>query len=147
LLRETRTPSFAGADRGAERLAAEIAEEHGQARAFVRALAETHGFEVIHVWQPSVFTKDPLSEEEEAYAENPGDFPPELLRSTYLLTTREVVGSGEVVDASNVFDGVQQTIFIDWMHVSEDGNRRVAELIGARLAADGLASEVRKGAR
>lgn len=147
LLRKARTPSFAGAERGAERLAAEIAEEHGQARVFVRALAEAHGFEVIHVWQPSVFTKDPLSEEEEAYAENPGDFPPELLRSTYRLTTREVVGSGEVVDASNVFDGVQQTIFIDWMHVSEDGNRRVAELIGARLAADGLASEAAKGAR
>lgn len=145
LLRKARTPSFAGAERGAEWLAREIAEEHVQVRTFVRALADAHGFEVIHVWQPAVFTKDPLSEAEEAYAKNPGDFPPDLLRSTYRMTTREVVRSGEVVDASNVFDGVEETIFIDWMHISEDGNRHVAELIGARLAADGLPNEVARG--
>jgi hypothetical protein len=145
LLQKTRTPSFAGAARGAEWLAHEIAQEHLQARTFVRALAEAYGFRAIHVWQPSVFTKDPLSEEEKAHAKYPGDFPPELLRATYRLATREVAHSSEVVDASNVFDGVEETVFIDWMHVSEDGNRRVAELIGARLAADGPANEVARG--
>lgn len=136
LLQKVRTPSFAGAERGPEWLARQIAEEHAQTRTFVRALADAYGFEVIHVWQPAVFSKDPLSEDEEAYAENPGDFPPELLRSTYRLTTLEVVRSGEVLDASNVLDGVAETIFIDWMHVSEAGNRRVAELIGVRLYAE-----------
>lgn len=138
LLQEASTPSFAGAAYGAEWLAQRIADDHAHTRAFVRALAEANGFEVIHVWQPSVFTKDPLSSEEEAYAEKPGDFPPELLRSTYRLATRSVVSSGEVIDASAIFNGVEDTIFIDWMHVSEDGNRRVAELISNQLEAAGV---------
>jgi hypothetical protein len=145
LLQEASTPSFAGAARGAEWLAQRIAEDHARTRAFVRALAEANGFEVIHVWQPSVFTKDPLSIEEETHAEKPGDFPPDLLRSTYRLATREVVASGEVIDASHVFDGVEDTVFIDWMHVSEDGNRRVAELIGNQLDATGVTNAQGRG--
>jgi hypothetical protein len=147
LLDEMRAPSFteAEAEGGAERLAQAIAQEHAQTRAFVRALADDYGFEVVYVWQPAVFTKEPLTDEEQAYAENPGEFPPALLDATYRLATRAVTASGEVVDASDVFDGMTDTTFIDWMHVSEAGNRKVAELIVEQLSFEGVATKPTRG--
>ena len=34
----------------------------------IRAMGKEHGFEVICVWQPAVYTKDPRTEREEQWA-------------------------------------------------------------------------------
>ena len=102
-----------------------------------RALAERFGFDVFYYWQPSLWSKEPLTSYEQAHAEYiAGRFPSldRFFRRVYELVGRnpELEGNPRFRNLSRMFDGSEGSVFWDWCHIIEDGNRRVA----AEIAGD-----------
>jgi lysophospholipase L1-like esterase len=107
----------------AERLAHEVVTTYSENAAFVRRLAETYGFQVWFFWQPVVYTKKHPTEEERTYQKTGFG---ELITTVYHAATAQVPRYDFAVDLSTSFDNQDRTIYIDWAHVTEEGNAIVA---------------------
>lgn len=95
-------------------------------------IAERHNFEVVHFWQPSIYTKPEL-ESEAAVWTVPGYR--ELDREWYdamMNGAREQLPPG-VIDIADALDGVTEPVMIDHFHTNELGARIVAERIFAEI--------------
>ena len=128
LLRETGGSASGGGDLAggaAASLADRAVVEYLANQRVVRALAREYGFEVLFVWQPTAYTRASPSAEEVGHAEAPGP----LVGAMYRHATARLRDDGGTVDASGALDGLRGTVYSDWMHLNEDGNRAVAELI------------------
>jgi lysophospholipase L1-like esterase len=95
----------------------------------VRALAETHGFEALLFWQPTVFTKLHVTDFERRARDSRLVAHRDLqLEANRLVATSPTLGhEASFVDLSGVLDAVVEPLYIDFCHLSEDGNRRMAE--------------------
>ena len=99
----------------------------------VEQLAGLHDVQVIFVWQPSPYLKDSLCSHEQEYietflAERPG------LRTLYLdvdarFRDRVQGLNCHVLVLSDLFAECEECVFIDNVHITETGNRAVAEQI------------------
>lgn len=96
----------------------------------VVALGQAYGFETAFFWQPFLYTKDPLTPAENELVGLPGYdtdvwFPmTERVRSTL---------SEPVIDLSDTLDGIDASLFWDFVHTNEEGARLVAEAIYPHL--------------
>jgi lysophospholipase L1-like esterase len=93
---------------------------------FVRQLGAACGFEPWYFWQPVSYTKTTLSAEERSH---PSIEFGTLPRDLYRAATREIQGQRFAIDVSDAFDSQDQTIYIDWAHVTELGNEIVSRRI------------------
>ena len=57
----------------------------------------------------------------------------DLIVEVYRAATTEMDGRNFAVNLADVFDDRQETIFIDWAHIGEEGNRIVADAIYSHL--------------
>ena len=91
----------------------------------VEALSEKQTFKTFFYWQPTIFQKVSLSESEQKISKDKtfGEF--------YLKTTQLIRDEKNVIDISNIFNNEAATIFIDQYHLTEQGNKRIAEKFGA----------------
>lgn len=98
------------------------------------ALAELHGFKVLNFWQPNVFTKQPRTDYEEGYRAKDGHFE-ELFTNAYSIVPQdaELVGRANFFDLSQLFEGVEETLYIDFVHKSEHANALVAKAMNKEI--------------
>jgi len=98
-----------------------------------RLLARDCGFEVIFVWQPMLASKKIKSPDEKKWESIDIDV---ALRRRFLATVVAelrrcpgLAGAPDVVDLSALFDEEARAIYIDYCHLSEEGNAVVAEAL------------------
>ena len=95
----------------------------------VRALARDHGFRAVFFWQPTVFAKRHTTSGEQAIIDASLATRRDLQLASDRALTVAPSRDPEVVDLSALFDDVDRSVFLDSSHLSEDGNRLVAEAI------------------
>lgn len=103
----------------------------------VEQVAEPYNIRVLFVWQPVPFMKEPLCRYEveslEAFLEErPG------LQALYEAVDdglrSRAQGKGNLILLSDLFAGHSECVFIDYVHITEAGDRAVAEKIAPYLA-------------
>jgi hypothetical protein len=99
-----------------------------------RALGRAYGFEVLHFWQPVLWSKDPRNEfEQNAIRKEARKHPlkGELFEMTYdrIRTNSKLLSDPRFFDLQDVFDGVEVEPFFDTTHTTEAGNAIVADAI------------------
>ena len=96
----------------------------------VIALSRAYDFDVAFFWQPFLYTKDPLTEAERELVGLPGYDTDIWLPMTDRVraTLRE-----PVIDLSDALDGVDGSMFWDFVHTNEAGARIIAEAIYPHL--------------
>ncbi len=100
----------------------------------VKGLEKEFKFKALYYWQPTVFTKENRSKNEKELLNNPE------MQESFLITTKKVKELiPEMTDLTNIFDQQPSTIYIDWSHITEEGNELVAEAI-----ADNIFKEILK---
>ena len=129
---EPRAGVVADPDR-VNRLAEEVAEAYWGNIALVQHLARRYGFKPLFYWQPLVFDKNPLSHFEERQAKIgeallPSGF--HRLARSRVLNHKDRQGHA-FHDLSGIFKDTQEPMFIDFAHLGEVGNERVAQRMGA----------------
>ena len=90
----------------------------------VKSLENDYGFKSFFYWQPSLYTKKELS-----YNEQNKIGINDALSWDYKDVSEIIKLSDEVKDITGIFDNKKNTIFIDWGHISEEGNSIIAEEI------------------
>lgn len=106
------------------------------------ALAKAYGFDTLFFFQPILGGGEkPLHEAEqivlEAARQDPVVQRPMEVYKNYRRAVQEYDGSGPVAihDLSDVFEGVTEPVFFDWIHITDRGNRIVATRIFETLQA------------
>ncbi|MCH8062436.1 MAG: SGNH/GDSL hydrolase family protein [Chloroflexi bacterium] len=106
-----------------------------QNRKIISALEDAYGFRSLFMFQPALGIGDkPLTSEEESmyaislarpegYALRMGA----LMRPELLRYLKSGSAADNVFDMSNVFKNTTETVYLDWAHLSGEGNRLVAE--------------------
>ena len=107
----------------------------------LQAICGVRGIAYVHVLQPTLHDADskPLTRDE--LATSTGD--PTQVEATLLGYPRlrdvgqELLAQGvRFVDASRVFDQVEQTLYMDMCHFTQAGHELLAELIARALLAE-----------
>ncbi len=108
-------------------LGARVADHYAAIHATLAGLARGFGFDYLCLWQPSIFLDETLTEEERGYPANAQ----EKLRRLHRVTRRKLLEKRlyGFHDVSDALGGRGETAFIDHCHLSEYGNRLVAERI------------------
>ena len=91
----------------------------------IKSLESEYNFKSFFYWQPSIITKTTLSEDEKTKIRKSNQ-PVEFI---YIPVSREVVKSEDVRDLTDVFRDYNSSLYIDWMHISENGNEIIAKEI------------------
>jgi hypothetical protein len=112
----------------------------------IRAAAQDYGVKTLFVWQPSILFKQKRTPEEAAFVQQneatwPG-FGKLYMDTDSLIRERAARESrGDFLIVSDLFKDEAGYVFIDRVHITEDGNYRVAQQIEPKLA------ELLKGAK
>lgn len=95
----------------------------------VNSLAQTYGFHVVFYWQPVISSKKGLSSSEKLeitqYAE--AGFYQQIDQTLKQRALSQ--NHPNFHDLSDAFDDQSETVFIDFSHISEAGNERIADLV------------------
>jgi hypothetical protein len=91
-----------------------------------QALAKQYGFDFLSYWQPSLFQKLSLTQWERKQAESEIPAVRVCVEATSRLMSGLVQQYG-VIDVSGLFRDQTRPYFVDEVHLSDDGNRMVAE--------------------
>jgi hypothetical protein len=91
----------------------------------IRTLERGYGFTTLFYWQPTLYSKKTLSENERTLSRREA-------YGSMLINVTARLNTAMIHDLSHIFDAEATTIFIDDLHTSEAGNA----LIAARMAAD-----------
>jgi lysophospholipase L1-like esterase len=96
----------------------------------VDALASAHGFQALFLWQPVLFTKDRLSEDERRLLPPRAAFHAfyDRLEAARAAETT-LLAHPRFFELSSLFDGEPGTVFVDSNHMIEDGYERVGRRI------------------
>lgn len=99
-------------------------------RRLIEATAHEYGFRALFYWQPWILDKSPLSPYERRCAA-PGTFMPsemgfigDVYRKVSAMESQK-----QIRYVGNVFSHRPEPYFVDHVHMSADGNRRVAEFM------------------
>jgi lysophospholipase L1-like esterase len=119
----------------ASKLSRSVARVYGANMELISGLAQKYDFKVRHYWQPTVFQKDHCSDYEAGFKESMKNVAP-LFKEAY-----ESVGAAPSIkkagttfkDLSNLFKNMKEPVFIDFCHITEEGNKRIARAIVENL--------------
>jgi hypothetical protein len=103
-----------------------IAGEYRMSYALLDSLSRMYNFKYACVLQPSLYTKAPVTREEESV--DPRAHDPQL-RSLFLMTYSRLREEHfpHMYDFTHIFDTHTETVYIDVCHVSEEGNTLLAD--------------------
>ena len=112
-------------------LAADVVSHYESNARSVRALAEAYDFDVLFFWQPTVFTKRRVTDFERRTRDSRMRVHRDLqLEANRLIEGSEQLGSASYfVNLTHALDGVEEPIYIDFCHLSEQGNRLAAQAL------------------
>lgn len=108
-------------------LAEDIAEDYLKSMNLLDHLAQAYGFEYICFWQPVIYTENKLTDEEAEYTR----VTDRALASLYRMTTDALVAKlpPRLFNITDALSDRLTTYYIDWIHISEEGNEVVATRI------------------
>lgn len=110
-------------------LSREVVQAYLNNYRIVENLAQTYGFDFYFFWQPMIFTgKKPLSDVEKAYTRR-GKRYINFNQSIYQQVNQESQSRERMLSITDVFDDVNETLYIDQAHINPIGNRLVASRI------------------
>ena len=100
----------------------------------IKTLANAYGVRILFVWQPAPFYKTTLTPEEQALdAKQRADYPglTDLYQQVDAILREEVQRQSlsDFVIISDLFATSQEQVFIDIIHITENGNDAVAQAI------------------
>ena len=112
-------------------LAREIAADYARNVAFVERLAEDYGFGAFFYWQPTIFSKRSVTDFERSQRDSQQrqQRSLQLLANEAIRSSRELGGSHGFRDLSSTLDGLTEPVYLDFCHLSEDGNGLIARTI------------------
>ncbi|MEX1008292.1 MAG: hypothetical protein WD271_10670 [Acidimicrobiia bacterium] len=103
-----------------------------RAAMLVTALGRAHGFRPLFFYQPTVFTKRLLADEER-YRALPSYEPERWDPATQ--EARNLLKATPYIDLGRSLDGMTRPVLSDFVHINEDGAHRVAEAMYEHLRA------------
>ena len=104
-----------------------------------RALGGAFGFRVYAFWQPSIiFGHKPLAGYERQLLDlSSGDtYPFDALAPVYEEAERRAAKDGDFIFLGNVFDRASAPLYLDWVHLTPEGNQIVAREIAHHVMTD-----------
>ncbi len=125
-----------GGGRMSDTLAQSIVRVWLENHRMVQALGREYGFEYGLFWQPNVVVgRKPLTAEEERIKAG------ERIAPLVERVTRRLEGAGppeyrKLYNLVDLFAGDSSLVYLDWHHLTPEGNRRVAEAMVGLLMAD-----------
>ena len=113
-------------------LAKAVAADYLATVRHARAIAAAHELPTLHVWQPTVMDRAETRADEGAIVAASARRHVLLQRMTRAEVFSAAAGDPALLDAGDVYDDIAEPVFFDFVHVSERGQRALAE----RLAGD-----------
>jgi len=111
-----------------DRLAGAVADAFVAQVQQATALAQFYDFDLLYAWQPTVFDRSPARGDEAAIVGASIATHVQLQRrARELLRSRWASSANAAIDLGNVFDGDDKALFFDFVHLSERGQRLLAE--------------------
>ncbi|MBN1125398.1 MAG: SGNH/GDSL hydrolase family protein [Sedimentisphaerales bacterium] len=109
-----------------EELAVKIVDHYMQTMVLVDHLAHEYGFQYLCFWQPLAFLEDHLTEEEMLHLTYRGN---ETLKKLYHLSLEEMRKRcpSKMHIVTEILSNRQETYYLDYCHLNEQGNRVVAQ--------------------
>jgi lysophospholipase L1-like esterase len=122
------TPKPPG-DAELDRLATAIVDAYLAHAAQAYALARQHRLDTIHAWQPTVFDRSPARADEAAIVGASIATHVNLQRQARSRLRERLAADPSLpaVDLGSLFDPVDEPVFFDFVHLSEHGQRLLAE--------------------
>ena len=112
----------------AERLGTKTVSVYIENKRIIESIGEEFDFKPMFFWQPTLYTKEVKSPDEA------GKIMIDKSRmKVHLEATKNIAAQKGTTDLSETFNAYNRTIFIDEVHLSEEGNMIVAEQIGAEI--------------
>jgi len=102
----------------------------------IRCLGQERGFNTLFYWQPIVFMKDHLTDYEAGALGDGREIEELYAEASHLAAEADYLkGLNDFHDLCGIFKDRKEPVFIDWCHVTEEGNRIIAERMGADVLA------------
>jgi len=111
-----------------KKLAQGITDHYRLSNDFLNDLSQLYGFEYIVFWQPVLFTEKNITDEERTVDRRFGDKKAVKLFN-YVNNILEEEYIENFFNISDVLKERKETFYIDWVHISEQGNKVVTEKI------------------
>jgi len=110
----------------------------------IESLARHYSFKSLFYWQPTIFSKTHLTPYEQKEKDKGGELEPLIALTCDMLAQQDLTQNGQISfrNASALFADVSEPVFLDWNHIGEAGNDRVAEIIAADILAEVRSSSV-----
>lgn len=120
-----------------EELAKTIAVNYQNHVTYSEALSKIYDFKVFNFLQPTIFTKQKLTEFE-VIMKNNESYLEDIFKNTYRIITNDTLlnQNNSFINMSQLFDGYDHVIFTDFCHTAEKGNTIIAEEISAYISED-----------
>lgn len=111
-----------------KQLSQDIASYYLKSLQFVDRLSKAYGFKYKFFWQPVIYTKNYLTEEERSVDNMLNQ---EKFKKLYLHTNKEIdrLNFPNLYNLSQVLNDKKMTLYKDFCHLSEEGNEIVAAAI------------------
>ncbi len=120
-------------------LALGIVDYYVASAALLEGLSQVYGFDYQLFWQPVLFTESHLSEEEATAVRFRDKSLGYLYDRVYFeIRTRDIAHFHDISDA---LAARQESVYIDFCHIAEEGNRLVAQRMGSVLLENALPAE------
>ena len=122
--------AYAQLEKRPDKLAKDIAQTYVGYVKLSKSLEANYGFKVFNFMQPNIFSKQNLSEAEQGYFKDQ-----QYYENLYKLSYQEVrndsvmIKDSTFLDISDVFNSENKTIYFDFCHTGEFGNKLVANKI------------------
>lgn len=95
--------------------------------AIVNALGKSFQFQSLWYWQPSICNKDHITQNEKLMLEGRKRFDLNKLCDFYRAVSNQATKIDGVIDLTGIFKHYKGSLYMDWMHVSEEGNLIIAQ--------------------
>jgi lysophospholipase L1-like esterase len=102
----------------------------------VRLLGERYGFATLFYWQPMIFSKRSVSDYEQSWVDRSAGLWKDFITRGYARIEDDVdlKSSTSFRNLAGIFDDFPEPYYVDSFHLTEDGNRVIAEAIADDVA-------------
>jgi lysophospholipase L1-like esterase len=112
----------------------EVARKYFGNLELLKALGAHYHFKYLAYWQPTLFEKTALTPYERGERAKARAFE-DFFRGAYAAVSQQPREAEPFFrDISSVFSGVQQPIFLDWIHLGESGNEMIAKIMATDVS-------------
>jgi lysophospholipase L1-like esterase len=113
-----------------DKLATAVADNYVGLVQLSKSLENTYGFKVFNFMQPNIYSKKNLTKAEQGYYKDE-QYYESLFKLSYDTVQKDsvMIKDSTFVDISDVFDNAGKTVYFDFCHTGELGNKLVAARI------------------